>query len=115
MATKQTEIILERNEFHQVQVTYSLKVNLGDQEAWDQLISMALDAGNIDEGAFPKKASKKPEQWQELFLHAGEQVKETAERLSDLWLSEMQGTTEVSVAVKDGDDNELRDPISSEI
>ncbi len=38
---------------------------------------------------------------------AGDQVKETAERLSDLWLSDMEGTTEVSVAVKDGDDIEL--------
>lgn len=75
---------------------------------------MVLDVGNIDEGAFPKNASKKPEQWQELFLRAGEHVKETAERLSDLWLSEMQGTIEVSVAVKDGDDNELCDPISSD-
>lgn len=114
MKAMKNEVILERNELHQVQVTYSLKVKLGDQEAWDQLRSMALDAGNIDEGAFPRKASKKPEQWQELFLRAGEQVKETAERLSDLWLSEMQGSTEVSVAVKDGDDNELCDPISSD-
>jgi len=114
MKAMKNEVILERNELHQVQVTYSLKVKLGDQEAWDRLRSMALDAGNIDEGAFPRKASKKPEQWQELFLRAGEQVKETAERLSDLWLSEMQGSTEVSVAVKDGDDNELCDPISSD-
>lgn len=114
MATKQTEINLERNEFHQVQVTYSMKVKLGDQKAWDQLLGMAINAGNIDEGAIPKKASKMPEQWQELYMLAGEQVKEIAERLTDLWLSEMQGSTEVSVAVKDGDDNELCDPISSD-
>lgn len=107
MATKQTEINLERNEFHQVQVTYSMKVKLGDQKAWDQLLGMAINAGNIDEGAIPKKASKKPEQWQELFLLAGEQVKEIAERLPDLWLSEMQGTTVVSVEVKDCDGNQI--------
>lgn len=104
---KQTEITLERNELHQVQVTYSLKVKLGDQEAWDQLISMAMEAGSIDEGAFPKKASKKPEQWQELYMLSGEQVKEIAERLPDLWLSDMQGTTEISIEVKDCDGNQI--------
>lgn len=107
MATKQTEINLERNEFHQVQVTYSMKVKLGDQKAWDMLLGMAINAGNIDEGAIPKKASKKPEQWQELYMLAGEQVKEIAERLPDLWLSEMQGTTVVSVEVKHSNGNKI--------
>lgn len=50
----------------------------------------------------------------EAILLAGELVKETAERLSGLWLSDMQGTTAISVAVKDGDDIELCDPISSD-
>ena len=107
MAAKNTEISLERNEFHQVQVTYSLKIKLGDQDTWDQLRTMALDSGSIEEDAFPKKASKKPEQWQELYMLAGEQVKEIAERLPDLWLSEMQGTTEISVEVKDSDGNQI--------
>lgn len=108
------EISLKRNEFHQVQVTYSLKVKPGDQGSWDQLRSIALDSGNIEEDTFPQEASKEPEQWQELYMLAGEQVKDTAERLPDLWLSEMQGTTEVSIAVKVSNDNELCDPISSD-
>jgi hypothetical protein len=107
MVTKMTEIYLERNELHQVQVTYSYKVKLGDQAAWDMLFSMAIEAGNIEEGTFSKKASMKPDEWQRLFSLAGDQVKEAAERLSDLWLSEMQGTTEISFAVKDDDANEL--------
>jgi hypothetical protein len=101
------EITLERNEFHQVQVTYSFKIKLGDQVAWDQLFSMALECGSIAEGAFPKKASKKPEEWQELYMHAGEQVKEIAERLPDLWMSDMQGNTEISIEVKDCDGNQI--------
>jgi len=101
------EITLERNELHQVQVTYSIKVKLGDQGTWDQLRSMALDSGNIEEEAFSKKASKNPDKWQELYMHAGEQVKEIAERLPDLWLSEMQGTTEVSIDVKDSNGNQI--------
>lgn len=53
MKAMKNENNLERNELHQVQVTYSLKVKLGDHDAWDQLISMAVEAGNIEEGAFP--------------------------------------------------------------
>jgi hypothetical protein len=114
MKTTKQEISLERNEFHQVQVTYSFKVKLGDQDAWDQLLAIAIDAGNIEVGTFTKKASKKPDQWQQLYMLAGERVKEVAERLSDEWLSEIQGTTEVTVSVKDGNDNDICEMISPE-
>ena len=90
-----------------MQVTYSFKIKLGDQVAWDQLISMVLECGSIDECAFPKKASKKPEEWKELYMLSGEQVIEIAERLPDLWMSDMQGNTEISIEVKDCDGNQI--------
>ncbi len=114
MATKKTEISLERNEFHQVQVTYSLKVNLGDQKAWDQLLAMAFESGNVVKDEFPAKAPKKPEQWQDLYMRAGEQVKEVARRLPDQWWSEINGDAEISVSVRDEDDNEVCESISPE-
>jgi len=91
MATKKTKFKLERDEYHQVLVTYSLEVALGDQDAWTQLREMAIETGDVDESDFPEKASKRIEDWQVLYMKAGDGVKDISKHLTDRWLSEEQG------------------------
>lgn len=111
MAVQKSKYKLERSEYHQVEVTYSLEISINDQELWTRLVDFAIENGAVDEEDFPAKPSKRIEDWQLLFMHAGDQVKEIAEHFPDRWLSQEDGTVKLTISALDQSDRKVCDSI----